>query len=188
MFAALLFHCFTVLPFTDSNNLKTKQLYLWMRGRRIVEDQESAMRINSNIGGGADVVDCPAMSDVVFKTGTSNIGHPGNAVFHDMLRNQDDDIQESQDIVGQLLADVTRRNGRFLEWDSNGYWKVISDPASIRTKIYSSLFYAKKSSNARKSRQNNASITFLFERQDGRKRKRAADGTEIASCTESCRY
>jgi hypothetical protein len=174
---------FIVLPFTDSNNLKTKHLHLWMRGRRIVEQQnEETMRINKHVGGCADLVDCPAMSDVVFKAGTSNLSHPGNSVFHDILRNHPDDCQISQDKVGMIFENVTRNSGRFLEWDTCGYWKVISDPVAIRQKIYSSFFYAQKSSNAKSRRQNNSSSTFLFERQDGRKRKRASDGTESPSC------
>jgi hypothetical protein len=178
----------TVLPFTDSNNLKTKHHHLWMRGRRAVEQQQNEIiRTKKRIVDFSNVVDCPAMSDVVFKPGTSSLHHPGNSVFHEMLRNQSDDSQISPDTVGVIYENVTRRNGRFLEWDSCGYWKVMSDPVAIRQKIYNSIFYAKKSSNARKRRQNTTSNTFMFERQDGTKRKRAADGTEISSCIEICR-
>jgi hypothetical protein len=177
-----------VLPFTDSNNLKTKNLHNWMYGRRIAEQQVKSMTINNPIGGCVHVIDCPALSDVVFKTGTSNLSHPGNSIFHEMLRNQPDDFLISLDIVAIIFENVTRRNGRFLEWDSYGYWKVISDPMAIRQKIYSSFFHAKKSSKARNHRQNNSSSTFLFERQDGRKRKRVANGSEISSCIDHCRY
>jgi hypothetical protein len=179
----------TVLPFTETNNLKTKHLHLWMRGRRTVERQkEESIRMNNDSGACANAIDCPALSDVVFKTGSSNKSHPGNSVFHEILRNQSDDFQISSDTVGIIFENVTKRNGRFLEWDSSGYWKVISDPVAIRQKIYNSFFYAKRSSTARSHRLNNYSSTFLFERQDGRKRKRAADGTEISSCVDICRY
>jgi hypothetical protein len=155
-----------------------------MRGRSVIEQQrEQTMRMNNCFG----AIDCPALSDVVFKAGTSNLSHPGNSLFHEMLRSQDDDSQISPHLIGMIFEHVTRRNGRFLEWDANGYWKIISDPLVIRQKIYSSFFYAKKSANARRRRQNNASSTFLFERQDGGKRKRAADGTEISSCVKVCR-
>jgi hypothetical protein len=155
-----------------------------MRGRRVIERQrEGTVRINYYV----DAVDCPGLSDVVFKTGTSNLSHPGNSLFHEMLRNQPDDSQISSNTVRMIFEHVTSRNGRFLEWDSGGYWKVISDPLLIRQKVYSSFVYAKKSSKARRHRQDNSSSTFLFERQDGRKRKRAADGTEISSCVQICR-
>jgi hypothetical protein len=158
-----------------------------MRGRRAIEQQQvETVKITNHTGGVADVVDCPALSDVVFKTGSSNLSHPGNSVFHEMLRSAPDDTKISPDTVGMIFEQVTRRNGRFLEWDSCGYWKVISDPLVVRRKISSSFIYAKKSSNARKSMQNNPSSTFLFERQDGRKRKRAVDGTEVSSCVECC--
>jgi hypothetical protein len=180
---------FTVLPFTDSNNLKTKYLNLWMRGRRAIDQhqEEEAKRINNEGGDCFNMVDCPALSDVVFKTGTSNLSHPGNSVFHEMIRCQSADASHiSPDSVGIILEDVTRRNGRFLEWDSCGYWKVIFDPVAIRQKIYSSLFYAKNSFDAsrRHLQSTSSSSIFLFERQDGRKRKRAADGTEVSSRIE----
>jgi hypothetical protein len=178
-----------VLPFTESNNLKTKHLHLWMRGRRIIEQQrEGTMRINSPVGDCTKVVDCPALSDVVFKPGSSSICHPGNAVFHEMLRNYFDDSQLSQDSVGMIYNGVTRRNGNFLEWDSCGYWKVISDPFVVRQKIYNAFIHAKKSFNAKKRTQNSLSSTFLFERQDGKKRKRSADGREVFPCVECCRF
>jgi hypothetical protein len=159
-----------------------------MRGRRAIEQQqEEAIRINNGAGACPHVVDCPALSDVVFKPGSATLSHPGNSVFHAIIRNQSDDSQISPDSLDMILEDVTRRNGRFLEWDTCGYWKVVSDPVAIRQKIYSSLIYAKKSSNARRRRQNNSSSTFLFERQDGRKRKRAADGTEVSSCVDICK-
>jgi hypothetical protein len=178
-------YCYTVLPFTVSNNLKTKHLHLWMRGRRSIEQrQEQAWKVNNHIDTTTMVVDCPALSDVVFKTGSSNLSHPGNSAFHEMLRNQS---QISPTSVGMIFETVTGRNCRFLEWDSSGYWKVISDPVVIRQKIYSSLMYAKRSSNAWRHRQNISSSTFMFERQYGRKRKRAADGAEISSCVRLCR-
>jgi hypothetical protein len=161
-----------------------------MRGRKSIEkQQEESRRINNQTTGGgvANLVDFPALSDVVFKTGRSNLSHPGNSVFHEMFRNQSDVSPTSPDPVGMILENVTRRNGRFLEWDTSGYWKVISNPVSIRQKIYSGLFYAKKSSNAWNRRQNNSSSTCMFERQDGRKRKRAADVGEISSSEEICR-
>jgi hypothetical protein len=165
--------------------MKTKHLHLWMHGRRAIEQQrEEAMMINSKLDCCTNVVDCPALSDVVFKRGTSSLSHPGNSVFHELLRNQSDDSQILKDIVDMIYENVTRRNGRFLEWDSSGYWLVISDPVAIRQKIYSGLFHSRKSFIAR--RQNVSSSTFLFERQDGRKRKRASDGTEISSCLECC--
>jgi hypothetical protein len=178
---------YTVLPFTDSNNLKTKHFHTWIRGRRAIEQQEEeAMRNNNRFGCCPNIVDCPGLSDVIFKPGTSNLNHPGNSVYHEMLLNQSDDSQITTVTLNKILEDVMSRNGRFLEWDSNGYWKVMSDPRAVRQKLYRSFFHAKKSSNAMKRRRNNSSSTFLFERQDGRKTKRTAYGTEISSCVETC--
>jgi hypothetical protein len=181
-----------VLPFTESNNLKTKHLHLWIRGRRAIEQhQELTMRINNHSACFVDVVDCPSLSDVVFKTGSSNLSHPGNSGFHEMLRSLPDDSQilvVSPETLRMIFENVTSKKGRFLEWDSCGYWRVMSDPDAIRQKIYSCFLYAKKSSNARRSRQNNSSSTFLFESHDGKKRKIDGGESEISSCVERCRY
>jgi hypothetical protein len=158
-----------------------------MRGRRVIEQQqEQAVRISNSVAGCANVVDCPGSSDVVFKTGTSNSNHPGNSVFHEMLLSQSDESHIATVTLNIVFEDVMSRNGRFLEWDSGGYWRVLSDSRAIRQKIYRSFFHAKKSSNARKRRQDISSSTFLFERQDGRKTKRIAYGTEMSSCIETC--
>jgi hypothetical protein len=77
-----------------------------MRGRRVIERQrEGALRINNFV----DAVDCPGLSDVVFKTGTSSLSHPGNSLFHEMLRNRPDDSQISSDAVGMIFEHVTKK-------------------------------------------------------------------------------
>jgi hypothetical protein len=48
--------------------MKTKHLHLWMRGRRAMERlQAEGMRSNNCVGSCGSLVDCPALSDVVFK-------------------------------------------------------------------------------------------------------------------------
>jgi hypothetical protein len=180
---ALTLYYNTVLPFTDSNNLKLKNFNLWIQGRKTIEKIEEEMRNNNGIES-VWLVDCPSSEDVVFKAGTSSLHHPGNAVFHDMLRDQESSKGNSQLIVDGIVKTVLERHGRFLEWDPCGCWKVLNSVTTIRHKIYSSHSYAKKSSSARKRQQNSASSTHLFEQQDGRKCKRAPDGTESPACAK----
>jgi hypothetical protein len=180
-----------VLPLTDTNNIKTKNLQLWIRGRIAIEQIEEHQR-NNNDTSPIRHVECPLLADVVFKTGTSNVSHPGNATFRDLLEAYQDEYfkapsaVEKQYIVTKIIQDVGRRNGRFLEWNNCGCWLIMVDEGNIRTKIYHSLFYFKKTLNAKKNMQVNTSSTFLFERQDGKKRKREPDGSEPRVCAKAC--
>jgi hypothetical protein len=183
--------CCTVLPFTHSNVLKKKAFSLWLKGRRAIESLEEQKR-TYNDSSPIDLVDCPSSFDVVFKTGTSNTGHPGNVAFQEQLFAVLDTFTSAsssreKQAICRSLKEVVERKGRFLEWDSCCCWRVLKDDEKIRSKIYNSLVYMKKSSSAAKCRQSNSSSTYLFERQDGRKRKRAEDGSEAAMCGSFCR-
>jgi hypothetical protein len=178
-----------VLPYTDTNNIKTKNFHYWIRGRNAIENVEQRNR-NNNDPSPIHLVDCPSMADVVFKAGTSNVAHPGNATFRDLLIAYYDEHlnEEKQDTatITAVIQDVKRRQGRFLEWNNCGCWILVEDEATIRKKVYSSIFYFKKSRHAKRNMQVNSSSTFLFERQDGNKRKREPDGGESHGCAEAC--
>jgi hypothetical protein len=158
-----------------------------MKGRKAIEEMEEHRR-NNNDPSPINLIECPSLADVVFKTGTTNVIHPGNASFRDLLCTYHDTplVADIRDTVTAIIQDVERRQGRFLEWNNCGCWIVIQDEGIIRAKIYSSLFYVKKTLNAKKSIQINSSSTFLFERQDGKKRKREADGSEPHGCAKLC--
>lgn len=180
-----------VFPFTHSNVLKKKAFSLWLKGRKAIESLEEQKR-NNNDATPIDLVDCPSSTDVVFKTGTSNTGHPGNVAFQEQIcavlgnfTSASSSIEKQA--ICRSLKEVVEKKGRFLEWDSCGCWRVIKEDDKIRAKIYFSLVYLKKSSSAAKCRQSNSSSTYIFERQDGRKRKRAEDGSEVPMCGSICR-
>ncbi|KAG7344954.1 hypothetical protein IV203_032485 [Nitzschia inconspicua] len=175
-----------LLPVTESNNIKTKNHHLWIKGRRAIEQAEqNAGHYNAAT---SNLVDCPALADVVFKAGTSNISHPGNSIFRELLfanYNAYFDAKthaSKQEVVSRVIQDVTRRDGKFLEWDNCGCWAIIRDPGLVRKKVYNSLFYFKKTFNARSNVQMTVCSTFAFERQDGKKRKRDPDGSESSGC------
>jgi hypothetical protein len=178
-----------VFPYTDSNNIKIKNFQLWIRGRKAIEEMEEDKR-NNNDTSPIHLIECPDLADVVFRAGTSNVSHPGNTVFRDLLCAYHDQVFTTlspvlkQETTTKIIQDVTRRQGRFLEWNNNcGCWVVMEDHGKIRAKIGTCIVYVHKTLNAKKSMQVNASSTFLFERQDGKKRKREPDGSESRGCT-----
>ena len=133
------------------------------------------------------LVDCPSSDDVVFKTGTANVWHPGNSTYRDLViascpeySNEFSTVASKKTVIDRIIADVTTRGGRFLEWSSCGCWEVIQDESRLRVKIINSVYHCQKTINAKSNLQANTSSTYLFERQDGKKRKR--DQTDQKSC------
>ncbi|OEU08687.1 hypothetical protein FRACYDRAFT_249587 [Fragilariopsis cylindrus CCMP1102] len=65
---------------------------------------------------------------------------------------------------------INKRHGRFLKWNDNGYWTILSDESQIIVKISTSckavLNKLKKSINANNNRMTIESSTYAFERQD----------------------
>jgi hypothetical protein len=119
--------------------------------------------------------------------------HPGNATFRDLLEAHQDEshrepsILDLHNTVSQIIHDVGRRQGRFLEWNNNcGCWVIMEDDGVIHKKVYQSLCYFKKTLYAKRNMQVNSSFTYLFERQDGKKRKREFDGSDPNGCAKAC--
>lgn len=169
---------FTVLPFTDTNNVKNKRFLQWIKARQAIEDMEEQRR-NKNDTSPMHFVDCPLSSDVVFKSGDSYLCHPGNSSFKELLHSFLKAFCDAQansttkEVVTQIKSEVISRGGRFLEWSATlGCWAVIQDPSKLHIKIYHSIHQLQKSAEARKHTQISSSSTFMFERQDGKRRKR----------------
>lgn len=178
---------FTVLPFTESNKIKTRQFIAWLKCRKSVEDMEE--HVTTDCDGTLNaLVECPLSVDVTFKAGTSNMSHPGNASFRELLGTKCDDYfsaptQAKKNVVVNSIFDfVQQSHGRFLEWDDIGCWKVMKDQRKIRIKIYNSLFYCRKMMESQRNMQSKASSTLVFLNQDGRKRKRDVEGSHDSSC------
>ena len=179
----------SALPYTETNNVKIKHFHQWIKGRKAIEEMEESRR-NTNDTTPIPLVDCPSSDDVVFKTGTSNLSHPGNGIYRELVKascaeyNSENVNQAAKKtVVDGIIHNVARRGGRFLEWGSLGCWQVMLDEKKLRVKIINSLYHCQKNMNAKRNVQATTSSTFLFERQDGNKRKRVGDEPETArSC------
>jgi len=176
-----------LFPFTETGNAKTKNLFLFLKARKAIEQMEDQKRRN-NDRTPVELIECPCMTDVVYKVGTSSTSHPGNVMFRDLLEENFVEYNTTlvhsgkQTVITRIIDGVKERNGRFLEWDSRGVWIVIIDPVQIRAKVANSLLYYKRMISAKQNMQSSKSSTFIFERQDGRKRKRGDDGEEPSTC------
>ena len=190
----LLFSFNVALPLTDSDNLKNKNFTPWLRARETIEYIEEDKRIKRDTTP-HNLVDFPTSNDVLFKAGTALRQHRGNTQYRDLLMAHYDCFsthglaEKKHAAVRQVMDAVKQQGGRFLEWSTNvSCWVIMDDPVQIQRKIYNSMSYLEKSTQqSKRNLQSSSSSTFMFERQDGKKRKRLADGEEPSCCTNGWR-
>jgi hypothetical protein len=133
----------------------------------------------SNLPSGSleSIIECPGSFDVVFRSGTSMACHPGNVRFRCLIESNHEHphlvSQKTQaELAEQLIKEVERMGGRFLKWDNRGYWVEIKDGLQIHTKVSLSIRDYKYKTKAQRNRQTNQSFTYLFQCQDGNKRRK----------------
>lgn len=179
-----------LIPLTDTGNIKTTYLKQWMKLRRKIEVMKMTEAANDN---SVSIIECPGTNDVVFRSGTSMSCHPGNVRFRYMVESKHENpslVSQTTraELAEQLIKEIESCEGRFLKWDNRGYWTELKDPLQIHTKVALSIRDFKYKSKAEKNRQTNQSYTYLFQCQDGNKRKRAHDSTkdtEMTNCRRS---
>ena len=172
-----------LIPLTETGNIKKKNLLQYIKVRKILETTPTTP---------SSPVECPSSNDVVFRFGQSNLEHPGNAAFRGILEtyyNQHRDAKTFNDkmaITWHIVEELERRNGRFLTWDSRGYWVPMLDRGQVRQKVAVCLKDHTRRLQALNNQQVSRSSTSSFEQQDARKRKRGIDGVEDAHSPSSC--
>eukprot|EP00531_Pseudo-nitzschia_arenysensis_P001711 CAMPEP_0116142328 /NCGR_PEP_ID=MMETSP0329-20121206/14850_1 /TAXON_ID=697910 /ORGANISM="Pseudo-nitzschia arenysensis, Strain B593" /LENGTH=524 /DNA_ID=CAMNT_0003637557 /DNA_START=271 /DNA_END=1845 /DNA_ORIENTATION=+ len=176
------------IPITDTGNIKTKNLFQWIRVRKYLESLRSCningVHSDSESSAGSTIhttIDCPNMNDVIFRGKHANLSHPGNAMFrgliesryeeHNKLKTTDAKVQ----VTWSIIEEVERKRGRFLVWDNNGCWREMTDRMQIRTKVAGALKDHKRRLKARKNQQDTHSSTYQFQRQDNKNKKRKVD-------------
>jgi len=123
------------------------------------------------------IIECPRSHDVVFRSGTSMACHPGNVRFRCLIELKHEDAYlisstTQAELAEQLIHEITMNGGRFLKWDNHGYWTGLQDRVQIHTKVALSIRDYKYKTKAQRNRQTNQSCTFLFQDQDGNKRRK----------------
>jgi hypothetical protein len=180
-----------MIPVTDSGNLKRTYLYQWIKVRKIIESDETGATASS-------IFLLPGSNDVLIRTGTTTLSHPGNVFFRGLIEAKHKEFRSGSERTQAYLAEgvveeIERLGGRFLTRDSRGYWTQLNDRSQIVFKVEVSIRDFKVKVRARKNVQTTNSSTHNFQRQDGKigKRKRLAncvedndgsDGLEICAC------
>ena len=153
-------------------------MYQWIKVRKLIESKQK-------VGGGNDesIVLLPDSNDVLIRTGTTTLSHPGNVFFRGLIEKKHCEFRAGSGFTQAFLAEnvveeIERLKGRFLKWDNRGYWTEFQDRKQIIFKVEISIRDFKKKIKARKNVQTNHSNTKRFEGQDGvrRKRKKLSNG------------
>ncbi|KAL3908215.1 MAG: hypothetical protein SGILL_008566, partial [Bacillariaceae sp.] len=179
-------------PVTHTGNVKTANLFQWMRIRKLLESP-SPNEMDESVLTGEVIVECPGSSDVLFRSGRSYLNLPGNQKFQELIAVKADEHRAAATneakvkITWWIMDQVESAQGRFLEWNANGgYWIVSKDRTKIRNKIAVYIRDFNRQISAAQHRQVTESSTYKFERQDGRKRRRGENGKVTQKGGWSC--
>ena len=152
--------------------MKTKTLMQWIKLRKAIEDPSEKDEPGS-------IIECPFKNDVIIRFGKAYPEHPGTSMFRSILEqfHQEHSMAVSKEskvaITWKIIDAVETRGGRFLVWNSRGWWNELTDRMQIRAKVAVSIKDHSKRIQAMRNLQTPSCSTFQFERQDFRKRKRA---------------
>jgi hypothetical protein len=128
------------LPITSSGKVKPGNLRQWLNVRARIESQRME---NGAIAMGdinTNIIECPSFDDVAIRPGKSYLCHPGNVRFKELLNKHMNDHaaanrKDKDKISWEIIEEIERSKGRFLEWDNAGFWIENKDRNIIRTKI-----------------------------------------------------
>ena len=138
------------------------------------------------------IIECPNISDVIFRQGTSAMYHPGNVRFRSMIQILYEESDEyttarsTKALVTKLKKEIQNNKGRVLMWYNNdnettihgsgggGWWTELKDQEQIYMKIEYIVRELKFSTNRSQeiNRKNTSSGTSIFQSQDGTTRGR----------------
>lgn len=171
------------IPITETGNVKIGYLRQWIKLRTLFESKDNNDVVNKEEMGKnpltkQQIVAFPGSSDVLYRTGTTTLCHPGNAAFRNLIESNMEGAQFSSSVSFSTLADelidaiLQIRKGRFLKWNNSGYWTVLSDRAQINSKVTASIRDFNRWKSATNNIQSLDSSTLIFEEQQGQKRRK----------------
>ena len=176
------------IPITETGNIKTKNLFQWIRVRKYLESlrscQTSNVHSDSESSAGSTIhltIDCPNMNDVIFRGKHAYLSHPGNAMFRGLIESRYEEhinlktTDAKVQVTWGIIEEVEKKRGRFLVWDNNGCWREMTDRMQIRTKVAGALKDHKRRLRARKNIQDTQSSTYQFKAFDNKNKKRKVD-------------
>lgn len=91
-----------------------------------------------------DIIECPRLTDVLFRQGISLVWNPGNARVRSLIEEMQSDQEEikrrtlirvkRREMVIEIIQQM-RQTSRFLVWNDGGWWNEIRDQEQLTLKI-----------------------------------------------------
>ncbi len=159
-----------LLPLTGTGNIKKNYHKQWVTLRKTLDEMKAKGEDDVSI------VEWPRSTDVVFRTGMSLTYHPGNTNFQSIVLSK---IKEhsaasqtrKSEIIKAIINTVRENGGRFVQWDTRGWWTELENDSKIHAKVAIAMRDSKKRMSARYNHQLSHSSTSIFKHQDGKRRK-----------------
>lgn len=115
-----------LVPVTNTGTIKTTYWKQWIRLRNTLDDIKSKQQIINGVdgenNGGANnnfpiIIECPGSTDVIFRTGTTLICHPGNAMFQNLMESKQYEHSIASQagkmaVIRSIIDEVKNRGGR----------------------------------------------------------------------------
>uniref|UniRef100_A0A7S0UI21 DUF6824 domain-containing protein n=1 Tax=Pseudo-nitzschia delicatissima TaxID=44447 RepID=A0A7S0UI21_9STRA len=163
-----------LLPLTGTGNIKTNYHKQWVRLRKTLDEKSAKGEDDDSI------IEWPRSTDVVFRTGMSLAYHPGNTMFQSIVLSKTKEHAvasqtRKREITKDIINKVRQNKGRFVQWDTRGWWTELDDASKIHAKVAIAVRDSRKKIAAKYNRQSCHASTSLFQHQDGKRRKIAHD-------------
>ena len=163
-----------LLPLTGTGNIKTNYHKQWVRLRKTLDEKSAKGEDDDSI------IEWPRSTDVVFRTGMSLAYHPGNTMFQSIVLSKTKEHAvasqtRKREITKDIINKVRQNKGRFVQWDTRGWWTELHDASKIHAKVAIAVRDSRKKIAAKYNRQSCHASTSLFQHQDGKRRKIAHD-------------
>ena len=166
------------LPISQKGTLKTAMLQQWIRLRKLMETpsgQDGASSEEDSSISASDIssaIECPNLNDVIFRMGKSCMCHPGNVMFRSLIESKLDEHYSATrkgkaKIAWWIVKEVERRGGRFLKWNSHGWWTEFENQSEVRYKIPTCFRDFSRNKTARKNRVKTNATTQHKTQQNG---------------------
>jgi hypothetical protein len=144
------------LPIRSSGEIKTKNHIQWIESRIALDLAMQQARQNKTPMG-EDAVECPRLPDVVFKVGERGT-RPGNVKLRELVEARHGRYQTKasrsvkNEVIKEIVQGIEAVGGRFLVWDSRGWYVVLKDPSIIKKHISTYIRDYKNRRSSKRSR------------------------------------
>lgn len=184
------------IPISFSGTIKTGYMKQWIRAR---EAQESTLYLDLT-NDFRDIIECPQLSDVLFRQGISLIWNPGNAQVRTLVeklhKKQEEALsnkqvkQKRREMVVDIIKEISQLS-RFLVWNESGWWNELFDREQLTLKIEYLIKEVRKSRREASQEIKVDSSTSIFCSSNKRPKLNESSGNndisnDDKSCVTSC--